>query len=102
MRTNFQGCIEEEMTLPTPFLLGCCRMLLPVMAWPFVDHRDGAQDGRNHIRLKLRFQSIISRIYLTTDTDDVFGLQVGWNVILWPLAIYVFKKSEERMISYGG
>lgn len=29
-------------------------------------------------------------------------LQVGWNVVLWPFARYVFKRSEERMISYGG
>ncbi len=29
-------------------------------------------------------------------------LQVAWNVVLWPLALVIFKKSEERMISYGG
>ncbi len=32
----------------------------------------------------------------------LLALQAGWNVVLWPLARYVFKKSEERMISYGG
>lgn len=29
-------------------------------------------------------------------------LQLLWNVILWPVAIVVFKKSQERMVSYGG
>ena len=28
--------------------------------------------------------------------------QIIWNVILWPLAIYCFKASGERMVSYGG
>ncbi len=28
--------------------------------------------------------------------------QVFWNIVLWPLAILAFKKSEERMVSYGG
>ena len=28
--------------------------------------------------------------------------QVIWNVILWPLAVYCFKASGERMVSYGG
>lgn len=30
------------------------------------------------------------------------GIQLAWNVVLWRLAILVFHKSEERMISYGG
>lgn len=28
--------------------------------------------------------------------------QIIWNLILWPLAIYCFKASGERMVSYGG
>lgn len=28
--------------------------------------------------------------------------QMIWNVILWPLAVYCFKASGERMVSYGG
>lgn len=36
------------------------------------------------------------------DPVALIALQVGWNAVLWPLARYVFKKSEERMISYGG
>lgn len=28
--------------------------------------------------------------------------QIIWNVILWPLAVYCFKASGERMVSYGG
>jgi ABC-2 type transport system permease protein len=29
-------------------------------------------------------------------------LQIAWNIILWPAAIFAFKKSQERMVSYGG
>ncbi|MCI8441729.1 MAG: hypothetical protein HFG27_04240 [Provencibacterium sp.] len=29
-------------------------------------------------------------------------LQLFWNVVLWPLSLWAFHKSEERMISYGG
>lgn len=29
-------------------------------------------------------------------------VQTGWNLILWPMALLVFKKSQERMVSYGG
>ena len=28
--------------------------------------------------------------------------QFFWNVVLWPLAIISFKKTQERMVSYGG
>ena len=29
-------------------------------------------------------------------------VQVFWNVILWPVALFVLKKSKEGMVSYGG
>ncbi len=29
-------------------------------------------------------------------------VQVAWNIVLWPLAMVAFRKSEERMISFGG
>ncbi|MGC6174333.1 hypothetical protein [Lacrimispora sp. 38-1] len=32
----------------------------------------------------------------------VLALQLFWAVVLWILAIYVFEKSKERMISFGG
>lgn len=28
--------------------------------------------------------------------------QVGWNLVLWPMALYCFAASRERMVSYGG
>lgn len=28
--------------------------------------------------------------------------QAAWNIVLWPLAIYCFDRSRERMVSYGG
>ncbi len=32
----------------------------------------------------------------------VIGLQVFWNMVLWPIAIGWFRKSQETMVSYGG
>lgn len=29
-------------------------------------------------------------------------IQILWNVILWPLALYLFNRSMERMVAYGG
>ena len=29
-------------------------------------------------------------------------VQILWNVTLWPLALYCFRRSKERMVSYGG
>jgi len=36
------------------------------------------------------------------DVRETLLLQVAWNIILWPAAIFAFKKSQERMVSYGG
>ncbi len=33
---------------------------------------------------------------------DVLALQAVWNLLLWPLALLIFKKSQEGMVSYGG
>ena len=32
----------------------------------------------------------------------LLAAQLFWNVILWPLAMYCFAASRERMVSYGG
>lgn len=32
----------------------------------------------------------------------VLWLQTIWNIILWPVALLVFNKSQEGMVSYGG
>lgn len=36
--------------------------------------------------------------------DAVFTikLQIIWNLILWPMALFIFHKSQEGMVSYGG
>ncbi len=36
------------------------------------------------------------------DAFELIALQMFWNLVLWPLAIYTFAKSKERMVSYGG
>ncbi len=33
---------------------------------------------------------------------EVIVLQILWNLILWPLALLAFHKSQEGMVSYGG
>lgn len=33
---------------------------------------------------------------------EVLIIQAAWNMILWPAALLVFKKSQEGMVSYGG
>lgn len=33
---------------------------------------------------------------------QVLPLQIGWNLVLWPLAVWAFARSRERMVSYGG
>jgi ABC-2 type transport system permease protein len=36
------------------------------------------------------------------DTGETLALQIVWNLILWPLALFVFRRSQEGMVSYGG
>jgi len=36
------------------------------------------------------------------DSNRTITLQILWNLILWPVALFVFKKSQEGMVSYGG
>lgn len=36
------------------------------------------------------------------DVSETIILQMIWNLILWPLALLIFKKSQEGMVSYGG
>lgn len=36
------------------------------------------------------------------EPSAVLWIQTAWNIILWPVALFLFRKSQERMISYGG
>lgn len=36
------------------------------------------------------------------DAAQIIVLQILWNLILWPLALLAFRKSQEGMVSYGG
>ena len=36
------------------------------------------------------------------DAWETIALQIIWNLILWPVALLVWKKSQEGMVSYGG
>lgn len=38
----------------------------------------------------------------TGDPFQVLGLQILWNLVLWPSALIWFKKSQEKMVSFGG
>ena len=37
-----------------------------------------------------------------SDAVETIALQIGWNLVLWPVALLVWKKSQEGMVSYGG
>lgn len=37
-----------------------------------------------------------------TTAVQTIPLQIFWNLLLWPLAALAFKKSMEKMVSYGG
>ncbi len=36
------------------------------------------------------------------EPEGVLLLQIVWNIVLWPVALLVFRKSQEGMVSYGG
>ena len=36
------------------------------------------------------------------DPARLIGAQLFWNAVLWPLALWGFRASRERMVSYGG
>ena len=38
----------------------------------------------------------------SADVKEIIILQLFWNLILWPLALLAFHKSQEGMVSYGG
>lgn len=54
----------------------------------------------------LPFASVASAPLLifvgTGDPLRLIGLQLVWNLILWPVTLVVFRRSQERMVSYGG
>lgn len=38
----------------------------------------------------------------TGDPTRLISAQIFWNLVLWPLAVWAFGASRERMVSYGG
>ena len=36
------------------------------------------------------------------DAAMIIIMQLVWNIALWPLACACFRRSQERMVSYGG
>ena len=36
------------------------------------------------------------------EPTSIIAVQLLWNIVLWPTAIFIFRKSSERMVSYGG
>ncbi|MDR0469421.1 MAG: ABC-2 family transporter protein [Peptococcaceae bacterium] len=37
-----------------------------------------------------------------SDAGETIAMQLIWNLVLWPAALLVWKKSQEGMVSYGG
>ena len=38
----------------------------------------------------------------TASPLQILPVQLLWNLILWPVTILIFRKSQERMVSHGG
>lgn len=38
----------------------------------------------------------------TPDKSRIIALQLFWNIVLWPIALFIWNKSKEEMVSYGG
>jgi len=36
------------------------------------------------------------------DPMFILGLQIFWNLLLWPIAVIWFRRSQEKMVAYGG
>ncbi|MTI95867.1 MAG: hypothetical protein FH749_10355 [Firmicutes bacterium] len=62
--------------------------------------------GLGNILELLPFGSIASApLLIFVGAGDIWrllGLQIFWNLVLWPVALLAFRRSEERMVSYGG
>jgi ABC-type uncharacterized transport system permease subunit len=62
--------------------------------------------GLGDIFQYLPFASMASaplRIYTGTgDPLFLMGLQLGWSIILWPLAQWLWRVNRERLVAYGG
>ncbi len=37
-----------------------------------------------------------------SEPTQILIIQISWNIVLWPASILAFRKSQERMVSYGG
>jgi ABC-2 type transport system permease protein len=46
--------------------------------------------------------SIFTGAAVGADAWKTVALQIIWNLVLWPFVLYVWKKSQEGMVSYGG
>ena len=46
--------------------------------------------------------AVLSLFTGTQDVMETLAMQLFWNLALWPAALYVYKKSLEGMMSYGG
>ncbi len=38
----------------------------------------------------------------TAEPERIIPIQIFWNIVIWTLAVVWFKKSRERIVSYGG
>lgn len=71
--------------------------IIPLMLLPW---------GLGDILTYLPFASVASaplRIYTNTgDPLFLFGLQIAWTIILWPIAHALWNFNRERLVSHGG
>ena len=102
------------------FLFACLSLRLNIITWLIHRIRAGIMAlfsgsfipiallpfGLDKIFIYQPFSSLagapLSILVGAGNIKETLLLQVFWNMILWPLALYVFRLSQERMVSYGG
>jgi ABC-type uncharacterized transport system permease subunit len=42
------------------------------------------------------------RIYVGTGAAPLLLVQLGWSILLWPLALWLWAANRERVVGYGG
>jgi ABC-2 type transport system permease protein len=71
--------------------------VIPIRLLPF-----GLAQGMQYQPFASLGGAVLSIMVGSGNTGQILALQIFWNLILWPLALLAFRKSEEGMVSYGG
>ncbi|MCL1804728.1 MAG: hypothetical protein FWG28_01810 [Clostridiales bacterium] len=71
--------------------------IIPIRLLPF-----GLADVMKYQPFACLGGSPLSIFVGAADAGETIALQILWNLILWPAALLIWRKSQEGMVSYGG